>query len=280
MTASSCAAGNIRTEKRLTWLAHGCLMVAAIGLIFASLLRSNPELIPIDPGIFPFMHFSAQMSQVIYFGGVALAIALLAWISPAPAAILGILFGIYRIIKYSYFANISPQPITSAPGEIIMHSTPSGAHFMPQPIYYLLYGLFLAGCAIHLFLGVRNLWLNRKSAPEANTGLRLTARIVTLAALVISNIVFLTVDEASVAFNFNVLAIVAFGIAWFWHKTGSVLIILLSVWSLYDLLSRGYGTGTTLIYSSLFSLFLAGGVLYLLFVLQRKPVPCNEPDGA
>ncbi len=162
MMTNNAITGSNRMERRLTWFAHGCLMVAAIGLILASLIRSNPDLVPIDPGIFPFIHFSAQMSQVIYFGGVALAIALLAWISPSPAAILGILSGIYRIIKYSDFANISPQPITAAPGEIIMHTIPSGAHFMPQAIYYLLYGLLIVGCIIHLFIGVRKLWLNRR----------------------------------------------------------------------------------------------------------------------
>jgi len=233
----------------------------------------------IDPGIFPFIHFGAQVSQIIYFGGSALAIALLAWISPAPAAIMGILFGIYRIIKYSYFANPVPLPTTPAPGEIIEHSIPLGAHFIPQPVYYALFGLFITGCVILLFVGIKNLRMQSRSLAGGNTRLRSSARIISLAALVISVAVFLTINEASVAFAFNVLAIVAFGIAWFWHTTGGILITLLSMWSLYDLLSHGYGTYAVLIYSILFSLFLAGGVLYLVFVLQRKPVLINKSAG-
>jgi hypothetical protein len=104
----------------------------------------------------------------------------------------------------------------------------------------------------------------------------MAARITTLLTLIISVAVFLLADEASVAFYFNVLAIILFCIAWFWHTTGGILITLLSIWALCDLLSRGYETGTILTYSMLFSLFLAGGVLYLFAGLRGAKVFLHE----
>lgn len=275
MLFRSSSVGASRTKKRIARLAQACLWVAGGGLIIASLVWYRPDLIPIDASVFPFMRFSALMSQLIYFGGVALAIALLAWISPAPAAVIGILLSAYRIIRFTSFATLAPLPITRASGEVLT-PMPTDVRFIPQAVYYLLYGLFITGCAELLVQGINQLWKQRKVAPVERTSLRLAARVITTAALALSVIAFLTVGETSAAFTFNVLAIIACSIAWFWQGTGSILILLLSLWSFYDLWNHGYGTGAKLVYSGLFLCFMTGGFLYLLFALREKMLTVSD----
>lgn len=231
-------------HRPIRWLAYACLLAGAIGLVVAS---------------------STWINQVLFYSGIPLLVTAFAWLFPAPSSIVGILFSLYQILRYSLYA--APHTYTPKLPVIV---TPPVTIFIPQAIYYLLYGVFLLGCAIHLYLGIMALRRAPKITSNTNRGIRLVARIATLGTLLISILVFLTIDEAAVAFTFNVWAIIASGIAWFWPGAGGMLAVLVGGWSLYDLLTWALWPKTQSIYSVLFSIFMLGGVLYLFLAWRSK----------
>lgn len=222
--------------------------MASIGLVIASSIWTN---------------------EILFYSGIPLLVAALAWLFPAPAGIIGILFSLYQILRYSLYA--APPPFTPVPGTI---ETPPDVTFIPQVIYYLLYGIFILGCAIHLYLGIRTLRRAPTLISNTDKSIRLVARVITFGALLTSMIIFFSIDEAAVAFHFIVWAIIALGIAWFWPGVGGTLIVLVGGWSLYDLFAQSLWPETQIIYSMLFSVFIIGGILYLFLVLRRRnPAP-------
>ena len=233
-----------QTHRNLGWLAHACLLVASIGLFIASAIWTN---------------------QVLLFDGIPLMIAVFAWAFPAPAGILSILFGLYQFGRYDLYSLTLPfRPL---PGMI---ETPPEVSFIPQGIFYLLYGVFILGGAIHLFLGIRDLRRIPTLASKSDKTIRMAAWTSSLGALLATIVVFFTIDEAAVAFHFTVWAIVALGIARFWPGAGGTLIVLVGGWSLYALLAQGLWPETELLYSLLFSVFSLGGILFLTLALRAR----------
>jgi hypothetical protein len=228
-------------NKKVDYLARAIILLAAAGIVIAGAIWDK---------------------DIVELGGIPLLVAALSWFAPAPAGIIGIPFSLYQIARWPIYGGILPS--TPLPGEawhpIIIPN-------IPQGLYYMLYGSFLLGCVISVYTGARQL----RHAPKAAPGgipLRFIARAITGISLLVSVIVFLFV-EGSVAFTFNVWAIIAFITAWWWPGAGGALMIFVGGLALFNLLSHNYSTERMLVYSPLFFIFAVGGLMNVYLYLKN-----------
>jgi hypothetical protein len=255
----------------LRWLSRLVPMAGAQGLILASWLLWKPDLGGIYIPNLPFLPTDEHLRQTLFIGGVPMLIAIIAWFSPGPAGVVGSLFGLYRISTYWEYM---PFPGTPVPGEVLRQQFIR--FFVPHTIYYSLYDIFTLGCLVCLFMAIVNFRESIARSP-VNKRIHLAAGITCLVSLIATILFSLLVFDTAIGFTFIVWAIIASAIAWFWPSTGGILIVLISIWSLIQMdfdknISNWTNADIRFIYSILFLIFLAGGILYLLSALRRiKP---------
>jgi hypothetical protein len=255
------------------WLGRVCIFIAALGLIIAVRHWLSPGFSPFDSRNFMFHRWDVRLDPAFIIGGAPLLVALLSLLTPGPAGVIGLYFGVVQIVRYRQFI-FGLSPATPVPGQALQ---PGIIRFIPQPLYIALYFIFILGCVICLIMAIRERHRKQHTITATDKGIHLAAGIICLLALIVTIAYFLLAFEAAIGFTFIVGAIIASAIAWLWPSTGGILIVLISVWSLIQMdldknISAGINADIRIIYSVLFLIFLTGGILYLLSALRRhKP---------
>lgn len=266
-------------EKGIWRTAQTCLLFASAGLMIAAWIWYIPDINAGSLLVIPFSKLGTRMAQVVYFGGVPLMIALFVQLAPGPAAIIGAFVSLVRVLNWDSFARpivpfASIQTLGASATQMV-----SSVQFTPHWLYNLLYAIFALGCSLHLFLVVRNLRRGHDTLAGADKRIRSAARLIALAAVLVSIVFSLTGYRLSIDAYLIMVVILAGGIAWFWQGAGGMLFILLGAWSIHESINSGPRSSTTIVYVILFSLYFACGVLYLLFAWRRKARTYNQASG-
>ena len=221
-------------------------MASALGVIIASYYFYHPENNLLRIGLQP------QIDQALFFGIPLLVIVGFAWMWPTAGGVVAITHGAYQILLFWAFLN-NPLILIPAPG------------------FYILYGTFLIGGILSIIIGLRQKATASYPESKADKRMRWTARITTIAAIVIS-IIVVTVGYPHYFMNiawlyFTILASIAAGIAWIWPAPGGILIALFC----FRLIPiRAYCPDEIKTFSVILVMFLAGGILHLVTAFSKQ----------
>ncbi len=229
--------------RLLKIIAQACLLLATAGIAFASYYWFNPR-------SFAFSSLDARTGQILVYGGIPLLIGLFALAAPAPAGILGLLYCLSEIPRYS----ISPIPPTP---------------LIPAGVYLPLYGIFIAGCAAQIALGIRETRALPPVTSSTDKRIRLAGRLSIVVAVVTTFIVFPFFPIGTAPF-FIGLGVIVFAISWFWPGAGGTLVVLVFMEALSALVSSNYGEAAKVIYSVILMLYLCGGLLNIVAAARAR----------
>ena len=113
----------------LLWIARVWLVLPAFGILITSCYFYNPHWSPI-----PLL--SPQLGQTVFFGGIVLAIAGIAWQWPVAGGLIAITYSIYMIwIR----GMVDSNPFA----------------MIPYQAYLVLYGNFIIGSIFHFLVRLR-----------------------------------------------------------------------------------------------------------------------------
>jgi hypothetical protein len=244
------------------------LLTAAVCILLASFFFFNPRNDPLATG------FDPRMGQTLVYGGLAVAIALLAWFWPAPGGMIAVLYGAYKLFEHIRLMNIDALAVRT---------------LVPAPAYFTLYALLIIGGILCIIAG----WKIKLSLPE-NTAyyekIRKAARIATIAGvasallygLVLGIILMLRISLyspdyllGSLIFLSPLLLIVSF-ISWKWPTPGGLLTIFIGAPLLPGILSSNWGAAYTIPCVIFCCLFISGGILSLAWVILTRPERKSE----
>ena len=232
------------SHNLLRWVARGFLLASALGVIIASYYFYHPENSLLGIGLQP------QIDQALFFGIPLLVIVGFAWMWPTAGGVVAITHGAYQIFQFWSFLEF---PLTS----------------IPVPLFYALYGIFLVGGILSLATDSRQKATASYPEPKIDRRMRWTARITTVATIVISIIVVTVIYPRYMTWvSMSILASIVAGIAWAWPAIGGMLIALFC-FRLIPVIANCPDEIKT-ISLVLYVMFLVGGVLHLVTAFSKQ----------
>jgi len=94
---------NMKSRKRLLWIARICLVVATLGVLIASYVFYAHY-------YYPFSFTDQQTGQALLYGGILLGITVFTWLCPIPGGIIAVLYSVIKLIP-----RFSLEPLTLIP---------------------------------------------------------------------------------------------------------------------------------------------------------------------
>jgi hypothetical protein len=233
------------SSRWLVWLARALVLASAIGVFISIYFFYDPHFYP-----FTITGISQPFSQAILAGGSLLVLAGLMWFWPGVGSVLALLWLFFRIIQD--FLVLKTMP--------------------PLPLYFTLYGAFLAGSVMHLIMSV----LRPKvpgTTPKAGIRLRWTARILSLVSLAGFIITFSCITRPAWLLLVLIPVILLTAAAWFWSVSGGVIMIVGSIIALVNILPMNYDTFYLMALVVPWIIFGVAGILYLISGWLRRRHP-------
>ena len=252
----------IISNSKMLLVSRVLLGIAVLGILVVSLFTIDPDKVTIGHT------FGPLWDQVLIYGGTAVLIVLFSWFWPVFGGIITALYGSQQILMD--FSNV-----------LSSHNQPAYTD-VPVLVYYVFYGLFIAGGLIGIIAG-----LKRKTAILEDTDftkrLRKIALIVNLSlagtatffgfALLIISITYHIPDYlvASAFFLLPALLILAW-IAWMWPAQGGLLEIVNGVFWLNVVYIPTMEPGFSVPYVSICGILITAGCMNISrgYLLRRK----------
>ena len=231
----------VKGPNRLLWIARICLFASAISILIVTYFFYAP---------YAYMHpfSSPQIGQIVWRGGILLAIAGFAWRWPGPSGIVAIIYVCYElfvgITRYGWDPTHPPLLI-------------------PLAVYSALYGTFLAGGILHLIVGLRQKIVFLYPESQADKQIRRAAHITSVATIATFAVIYSVIYLQWWVFG-CIPALIFVASAWKWPAPGGILMLLLSVPGYYMLYDSNADFQTKLPAYILGIIFMLGGVLYLV----------------
>jgi hypothetical protein len=197
-------------QPRLRWTVGILMVIAAIGILLASHFYFASYNYPISK-------MSPQAGQTLVYGGLAIAVALFTLMWPGAGGVIAILYGILKITEYWG-----------------MH--PPRLNFIPDPLYYVLYGLFLLCGIVSFTIGLNQRKTERHD--DFYRDIRLIARLTALVPIGIVFIAYFFIYPPVVLYTIPAIFLVI--IAWVWPLPGAVLMLMICFIGFYALFEVGW----------------------------------------
>jgi hypothetical protein len=227
-------------SKKILWTVRSCLIVITISVFALSYYYYAPI-------YYPFSFLDQKWGQVLLYGGILLGITIFTWIFPAPGSIIAIIYGIFRIV-------VGPPGARS----------PS----IPPALYYLIYGLFLAGAIVYLIIGLKQESSRVKYPP--NKKILWAVRFITIAALIAFILVFTVVYPEWWGIVIFVPALLTFSLAWVLPAAGGLLMLAVGITFLCNFYDDGYDFPIKLTAYVLILTFIASGFAHIAISFWGK----------
>ena len=224
-------------------MAYACLIAATAAIAFASWYWYNPR-------SFAFSTLDARTGQILLYGGIPLIIGLFSMLAPAPAGILGLLYCLFEVTRFS-MVPIPPTPL------------------MPPWIYLPLYGVFASGCILQIVRGLRQSRTSPVVISGLNRGVRTAARVAIIAAMAMTIVVF-PFFPLGQAFAFLIMGVIVLSISWFWPGAGGTLGVLLSALAISLLITSNNPSDSKAAWGIVLMIFFCGGILHILTAVRAK----------
>jgi hypothetical protein len=231
--------------KKLLWISRIVMVAAALGIMLTSYFFYEPRNFPLG------MRVSAQLGQLVAYGGPVALVTAFAWFWPEAGGIVTILVGLFSIWRFGAPWMVVGVRITGT----------------PMPVYYLLYVLFIGGGILSLIAG-----LNRKRVPYTPTRFmekfQQAARIMALATIGVFMAAYIFIYPPLIFFAVPAVLIVT--IAWRWPTPGGILMLAISAPGFYPLIQVGWEISWKWPIYVLLVVFISSAVMHLIVAWQIR----------
>jgi len=221
----------------LHWVARIIFLVSIAGIFIVTLYYYHP--------LNTRLGLSPQVGQTVWYVGWLLAITIYAWLWPTPGGAMAVLYGIISII--GLFSDLNSL---------------YAMRTVLVPTHFLLYGIFIIGGFLHLFVGMRKRPAST-TRPYSKFGLRRllwSARIMTIVS-VIAFIIFFYPHGWLWILPVGVSAYVLIGVAWLQPKLGGALLISYAIFTFFAILGGRLHINTQVVLLVMWAVFLAGSIM-------------------
>lgn len=239
------------------------LIIAALGILVISLFTSDPDTFTVGHT------FQPLWDQVLIYGGAVVLMVLFSWWWPGFGGIITMLYGSQQIVMD--FSNVLSGHNQLAYTDV------------PILVYYVLYGLLIAGGLIGIIAGMRRKtgtpedtdlsYRLRKIALIITLSLAGTATVFGIVAVIITLYSSYSPDYliASIFYLVPICIILAW-IAWMWPAQGGLLEIITGVFWLVLATIPNWELPLFILYAILCGLLIAAGCLNIArgYLLKRN----------
>ena len=255
----------MKVNNKVLLLSRVLLLVAALGILVVSLFTN-------DPNTFTIGHtFEPLWDQVLIYGGTVVLIVLFSWFWPVFGGIITVLYGSQQILMD--FSNVLSGLNQLAYTDV------------PALVYYMLYGLLIAGGLTGIIAGMR-----RRTVPPEDIDLtyrlRKIALITALSSAGISIVLGIVVliitfttryspDHLLGSFIYLVpVSLVLSWIAWRWPAQGGLLEIATGVFWLVLATIPNWELQLFIPYAALCGLLISAGCLNIArgYLVRSKDI--------